>query len=128
VASGAVLSDRWLAEVRDGVAVDALRARFAAVAWEAALRFGAEGRAGTAPALVAQLDGLLASGRAVVQRRHGALHWPDAARLITRGRNPTFYQHGYLFYANSLCFWERERVQLQVLVNGSTASPPGCVL
>ena len=86
------------------------------------------GPPGMAPALVARLDALLAEGRAVVQRRHGALHWPDAERLLTRGRNPTLYQHGYLFYANSLCFWERERVQLQVLVNGSTASPPGCVL
>ncbi len=127
-ASGADLADPWMAEVRDGVAVDALRVRFAAVAWEAALRFGEGGRDGMAPALVARLDALLAEGRAVVQRRHGALHWPDAERLLTRGRNPTLYQHGYLFYANSLCFWERERVQLQVLVNGSTASPPGCVL
>jgi len=100
----------------------------AAVAWEAALRFGQGGRDGMAPALVARLDALLAEGRAVVQRRHGALHWPDADRLLPRGRNPTLYQHGYLFYANSLCFWERERVQLQVLVNGSTARPPGCVL
>jgi len=127
-ASGADLSDPWMAEVRDGVAVDALRVRFAAVAWEAALRFGQGGREGMAPALVARLDALLAEGRAVVARRHGALHWPDAERLLTRGRNPTLYQHGYLFYANTLCFWERERVQLQVLVNGSTASPPGCVL
>lgn len=127
-ASGADLMDPWIAEVRDGVAVDALRARFAAAAWEAALRFGESGRGGDGPSLVAQLDGLLAEGRAVVQRRHAALHWSDPQRLITRGRNPTLYQHGYLFYANSLCFWERERVQLQVLVNGSTASPPGCVL
>lgn len=127
-ASGADLSDVWIAEVRDGVAIDALRARFAAVAWEAALRFGEGGRAGMAPALVTRLDELLAGGREVVARRHAALHWPEAQRLLTRGRNPTFYQHGFLFYANSLCFWERERVQLQVLVNGSTASPPGCVL
>lgn len=127
-ASGADLMDPWIAEVRDGVAVDALRVRFAAVAWEAALRFGEGGRDGTAPALVARLDELVTNGRAVVQRRHAALHWSDPQRLITRGRNPTLYQHGYLFYASSLCFWERERVQLRVLVNGSTESPPGCVL
>lgn len=127
-ASGADLGDPWIAEVRDGVAVDALRARFAAVAWEAAARFGEGGRAGAAPALVAQLDELLAGARVVVARRHRSLHWNEPERLLTRVRNPTFYQHGYLFYAGSLCFWERERVQLQALVNGSTASPPGCVL
>ncbi len=114
--------------MRDGVAVDALRVRFAAVAWEAALRFGEGGRDGVASTLLTRLDTLLAECSAVVQRRHRALHWPDAERLLTRGRNPTLYQHGYLFYANSLCFWERERVQLQVLINGSTASVPGCVL
>lgn len=127
-ATGASGNDVWMAEVRDGVAVDALRARFAAVAWEAAVRFGETGRTGMAPALVGQLEVLVTGGRAVVARRHAALHWPDAPRLLTRGRNPTFYQHGYLYYANSLCFWERERAQLEALVNGATAAPPGCVL
>ncbi len=126
-ASGADLSDPWLGEVRDGVAVDVARARFAAVAWEAAVTFGAGDRA-AANALLAQLPGLRDQGLEVVRRRHGSLHWPDAGRLLQRGRNPTLYQHGYLYYANSLCFWERERIQLLRLVTGATDAVPACVL
>jgi len=126
--SGIDRTDPFLAELDDAVAVDLARARFALAVWSAAVGFGDGGRTPAVDALLAQADTALAEGRAVVARRHGALHWPDAPAMLTRRRNPTLYQHGYLHYANSLCFWERERVQLRALVLGDTAPVPGCVL
>ena len=36
--------------------------------------------------------------------------------------------YGYLCEADTLCYWERERVQVRSLVLGESETPPSCVL
>ena len=117
-ASGADAADPFVAEVRDGLAIDAARARFAAALYGAAA-------ADDASAL-AKADPYLDAARAVVARRHSALHDPDPASLLTRGRNPTLYPYGYLFEADTLCYWERERAQAAAALGVATAEAPPC--
>lgn len=117
-------TDPWFAEVRDGVQVDALRARFAHHVFAGALAV-AEGGDGEAE-LAAATD-LMRSAQRVVDRRHAALWWGGGERLVAQeDPNPTLYQFGYLAKADDLCFWERERVQLSNLVRGENASVPPC--
>src|SRR5262249_35499560 len=115
----------WLSEVRDGMAVDAARARFAAAAYRAAVAF-ADG--GDATADLAEVDAALEAGRAVIAHRHAHLHAPDAAPLLTRHRNSTLYSFGYLYNADKLCYWNRERGQLRNRVLHETNPDPGCAL
>ena len=112
--------DRWVAELRDGLAIDALRARYMAALVQASIDRDE-----------AQLDAavaLLADARVVVGRRHADLHDPMPERLLTEGRNDTLYDYGYLLRAEELCFWERERLQVSELVTGADEVIPGCSL
>ncbi|HLU67324.1 MAG TPA: hypothetical protein VKZ63_13660 [Kofleriaceae bacterium] len=119
--------DRVRRELEDGVAVTALRARFIATAYRAVLAHLA-GDAGEAERLRGELDELLAAGHEVVARRHADLHFPDPARLLEPDTNATFYQWGYLKQADELCYWERERVEVERLTAGATAPIPPCVM
>lgn len=118
--------ERWLSEVRDGVAIDAHRTRFAHALWGAALR----GAAGEDPsALIAEAEAALAPARAVVERRHAAMHDRDPARLTARRtRTATLYQYGYLREAAQLCFWERELALAKNALLGASERAPTCVL
>lgn len=120
--------DPFLAELDDALAVDLARAEFARAVWSAAAAYGEAGRTPAVEALVGEAEAALGRGREVVARRHRALHWPEAGALVNRRRNPTLYQHGYLHYAHSLCYWERERVQLRNALFNENAAVPGCVL
>jgi hypothetical protein len=62
----------------------------------------------------------------VVARRHAHLHAPHPERLTKRVHNPTLYQFGYLFWADSLCYWERERVETARLLGLTGAVIPAC--
>ncbi|MFZ5479428.1 MAG: hypothetical protein ACOZNI_21870, partial [Myxococcota bacterium] len=115
--------DAWVDEVRDGVEVDALRAEFAAAAWGAAVA-KARGEAASASDAAAILE----DARAVVTRRHAALHDPQGERLITHGDNATLYDYGYLLRADELCFWERELEQLRNHVEGADVDVRACTL
>ena len=118
--------DRWLAELRDGAAVDEHRARFVARVLDAVLLYG-EG-ADASDALTAA-EAELEAARVVVQRRHGDLHDPDGADLIAGDLpNPTIYDYGYIAQGNTLCFWERELAQAQNLILAADVDVPGCVL
>ena len=67
--------------------------------------------------------------RAVVERRHAAMHDRDPARLVAvRARTLTFYQYGYLREADRLCFWERELILAKNALLGMDGRVPGCVL
>ena len=112
--------DRWVAELRDGLAIDALRARYMAALVLASIDRD-EAQLGAAVAL-------LADARVVVDRRHADLHDPMPERLLTEGRNDTLYDYGYLLRAEELCFWERERLQVSELVTGADEVIPGCSL
>jgi hypothetical protein len=118
--------DPWLAEVRDGFAIDRARTAFAAAVAEAALH-GARGEDATdalAAAATARAD-----ARGVVDRRHAALHDPLPERLRVRADNATLYDYGYLIRADELCFWGRELAAVtNVVVEGSALEVPGCGL
>jgi hypothetical protein len=125
-ALSAVDSEPFLAELRDGLAIDVQRARFAHALWSAAVQSaGAE----DATEALAALEAALAAGQAIVDRRHAALHDPDPEEILAqRSRNALLYRYGYLREAGDLCFWGRERVQLRNTFLGESATVPPCVL
>jgi hypothetical protein len=98
-------------ELLDGLEVAAARTRFAAELW-----------AGQ----IAGAERALATGRAAVHRRHSILHDRDGERLLRAGENQTFYPYGYLFLADSLCYWERELVQARSAFQGTSGEVPPC--
>jgi hypothetical protein len=110
--------DPWVDELRDGVDIDAERALFMASLVDASIE-GSQAHLDTATASLAQ-------ARKVVDRRHSALWDPSAQRLITKGRNNTLYDFGYLLRADELCYWERELLQVTELVTGDKQTLPGC--
>lgn len=115
----------WLDEVLDGIEVDALRAEYVARLYQAVLNHADHGGD---DGELAQAESLRQQARVVVDRRHGAMHDPDAAALVERNDNPTIYDYGYLYRAEQLCFWEREKVQAEGLVLGVQGTDPGCAL
>lgn len=129
--------DRWRAEIADGLAIDVVRADFVIAAYRATLAH-LSGDAATARARYQDAQDALARARAIVDRRHAALHdfaatSADAAvsahgRLTSRGENYTYYQYGYLYQADTLCFWHRELDQVGAILGVSTETPPNCIL
>jgi hypothetical protein len=118
-------SDPWVAEIADGVAIDVHRARFAHAILSAMLAFLETSSDG---GWLAKADGHLADAKVVVSRRHGRLHDPRTARLLARGTNSTIYPFGYLYMADQLCYWQRERVQARNAVLGANDKVPACVI
>ena len=119
--------DRFWREVVDGAEVTALRARFVALAYRATLAH-LEGSAEEAAAARGEMDRTLERGRQVVARRHADFHFPDRSCLVGQDLNATFYQWGYLKQADELCYWERERVEIDRLVDGADTPIPTCVM
>ncbi len=117
----------WAAELRDGFEANRLRARFVLEAQEATLRH-LTGDTAAAKLSAARAADLLERGRAVVTARHRDLHDTHVRRLVERKTNRTFYQFGYLFMADTLCYWQRELAQMQAILGTATAAPPGCLL
>ncbi|HUS63513.1 MAG TPA: hypothetical protein VMZ28_03180 [Kofleriaceae bacterium] len=118
--------DRFRREVIDGVRVTWLRARFIAGAYRAALAH-LDGRDGEAMTLRAAAADELEAARAVVERRHGDLHFPDPARLLDIDMNQTVYPFGYLTMAHRLCYWERELAEVGNLLDGTGETVPSCI-
>ena len=112
--------DRYSVEMADGVTVTTLRARFAA---ELVRAVAEPASAATA---LANASTLLGEARATVARRHAALHDDVGGRLTIRGENPSIYQFGYLWWADELCYWDREYAQVSNLTTGTDLDVPGC--
>jgi len=117
---------RWADELRDDVDITALRARFAATTYRAALDQLAGDPAAYQRGHDAAAD-LLSRAGDIVARRRAAMHSPSSALYTERGGNHTLYQYGYLFNADTLCFWNRELRQLEQLA-GATVHVPDCLL
>lgn len=115
----------WAAEIVDGIEIDRARARFVHAIYDAVAR-AAVGQPGAEDALSTAAAALVA-GRAVVARRHAALHDRDR-RLLEEGGNATFYQYGYLRYADDLCYWRREQAMAENAVRRQSAPIPPCFL
>ena len=116
----------WLAEVRDGMEVTLHRLNFVAAVYQAGL-IHFEG--GDPTAQLAAADAAFAGGQAVVSRRKSATQDPEGERWMTPAwDNPTIYQYGYLYRSDTLCFWERERIKLEVIMGEDAGPVPGCAL
>ncbi len=121
----ALPTDPFLDELRDGFAIDVARSRFVAELHLALASFRATGEDGGHLALADEAE---AKGRAIVKRRHGALHDGRTAELTTRQELPTIYQFGYLYQPDSLCLWARERILLRHALFQEKGTVPGCAL
>jgi hypothetical protein len=120
-ASHADGADPDQAEVVDGMAIDAARARFIHALYAAAM---AAATSGDSAAPRAEANAALAEARAIVTRRHAGI---DSRYTSDGFGNATIYPFGYLAQADALCYWQRELVQLGNLVDGTSALAPGCI-
>ena len=124
-------SRRWADELRDGFEIDQLRVRFILAVYEA-MRANAAGDSTTAHVRADRAAELLDDAREVVARRHGDMHDTHGRRLVDKAgesnSNRTFYQYGYLYNADTLCFWQRELTQVEGFLGRTSAIPPGCLL
>lgn len=118
-------SSRWARELRDGFRVDLLRAQFVAATYDAMLAH-LDGDDGRAAKRFADAKALLDRARPVVKDRHGDLHDNHGRRTLDKTGNQTFYQFGYLYFADTLCYWQRELDQLGKELGLSTAVPSSC--
>lgn len=117
--------DRWSNELRDGLLANTARARFVTYAY---LAVAAHADGNETTGLLDEADAWYAEGQAIVARRHGAFHDPVGERLVERADNPTLYDYGYLYNADTLCFWARERGEVRELLLGEDWTDPGCTL
>lgn len=117
----------WADELRAGIRVTALRARFAATEYQAAID-QLTGDHDAALAGEAQLHDLIAAAEPIVAARRLALHWPDRTTLVERGGNNTVFGYGYLLNADTLCYWHRELADLDRLLGLSTDAIPDCYI
>ena len=115
---------RWLAELRDGIAIDSVRGRFTTALYRSQLAHlnGQDPTIQHDAALAA-----LAQARRIVAGRHGDLH-DGRPRLRVEENNATFYLYGYLFMADTLCFWERELRQMELQIGLFDGAAPSCLL
>lgn len=117
----------WADELRGAIRITALRARFAATEYEAAID-QLTGMHDAAVAAEQRLHDLIAQAEPIVAARRLALHWPDRTTLLERGPNETVYGYGYLMNADTLCYWHRELAQLDQLLGLSTDAIPSCLI
>jgi hypothetical protein len=115
---------RWTRELRDGIEIDRLRASFVEANYRSVLAHlsGASGDIERARA-VRFLD----QARTLVASRHADLHDTHRRRLVDKTPNHTFYQFGYLYMADTLCYWQRELDQAGAILGNSTAVPGTCL-
>lgn len=112
-----------LREIADGLAVTAARTRFALVVYQTAITIG---KGEPTEARFAELDALLAKGKAAVAKRHGDTWDPSPARLFGPTPNSTQYPYGYLKQPHNLCFWVRELAELKNLRDQTSNPTPNC--
>jgi hypothetical protein len=115
---------RWTREIRDGLDIDRLRARFVLATYHTVIAHLTGGDTAT-PLREAQK--ILDDAQDTVHHRDHDLHDTHATRLISRPTNHTTYQFGYLFMADTLCYWHRELAQVQNILGDASVSPPACV-
>ena len=115
---------RWTRELRDGLALDVLRAQFVVANYRSVLAH----LAGTSdPDERERAQALLDIAKVRVAGRHADMHDTHRRRLVDSTQNRTFYQFGYLHMADTLCYWQRELDQAGALIGDSTAVPDTCL-
>lgn len=116
---------RWGDELRAGFEIDLWRARFVEATYQAALAH-LDGDPTTAKKRYEAAKGFLDHAREVVDDRHDDLHDARGRRLLDKTANQTFYQFGYLYFADSLCYWQRELDQVGGLLGSTSVIPASC--
>jgi len=126
-----VPDSRWGREIRDGFKVDRLRAQFMYALYAATV---ASARGGNPDADYKRAQELIAEAQRVVTSRHGDLHDTHRRRLLDSPNddpnvlpNKTYYQYGYLYHADFLCYWHRELTQVGNILGKTTDAPAGCL-
>ena len=113
----------WAIEVAQGFNVNALRLSFVANLYGAVLD-DAEGLDVQERLTLARSD--LQGANEVITDRHTSLHYPEPGTLLYSGATSTRYAFGYLRMANELCYWQRELIQAEGLLEGSSQNAPSC--
>jgi hypothetical protein len=116
---------RWGRELEDGFVIDRLRAHFVLATWEATLAH-IDGDGEAAMKALREAEALAVRSQEVVTSRHGDMHDKKSKRYIEKTPNATFYQFGYLHFANNLCYWNRELLQVEAILGNTTMAPLGC--
>ncbi len=116
---------RWGKELRAGFEIDLLRTKFVEATYQAALAH-LDGDDKRAKARYAAAEDYLDDAREIVGDRHGDLHDAHERRVLDRTPNQTFYQFGYLYFADSLCYWKRELDQVGGMLGSTSVIPPSC--
>lgn len=118
--------DRWLGEIVDGVHATRVRVDDAIALWTAAADL-ADGM--SIEAAFTQLTAIEAEATTVVAHRLARFHAPNGDELVAERRpSALLYQYGYLRHANDLCYYRRERIELDNLAHGTGMTLPSCLL
>lgn len=115
---------RWGRELRESMIVTTLRAEFVLATWEAVLD---KVNGGSGAMAAARAEAALAAVKPVIKARHRDLHERHGRRSVDQTVNSTVYQYGYLYMADTQCYWHRELVQMKRALGTTTDSPPGCL-
>jgi hypothetical protein len=115
------VADAEQAEVKDGIAIDAARARFIQALYAAAV---AQAGGDHSPPSLEVARARLASAQKIVARRHATI--PPLYTQDGEG-GATIYPFGYLQQADTLCYWQRELLELENALGQSSDMPPGCI-
>ncbi len=119
-------NDRWTSELRDGLAIDRVRTRFVLETYGATLAHLA-GDDAAAEDHFRKAQGFFVQAQGIVARRDRDLHDELGDRLIGKTANRTFYQFGYLYMADTLCYWDRELVQVGGILGNTSEAVPSCL-
>jgi hypothetical protein len=123
---------RWSRELRQGITIDRLRTQFIHALYSAVV---AKARGGSPDADVARAHQLFDEAKPVIAARHHDLHDTHRSamsggtkpRLVDRAFDYGLYQYGYLYNADTMCFWNRELIEVGNLFGTTSEQPPGCL-
>ena len=113
---------RWSREIRDGIHVDLMRAEFVFHVYSAAI----DHLKGTSGRHLQLAEQVLAEATETIHDRQSDMHDTHGRRLVDKTTNQTAYQFGYLYFADTLCYWNRELAQVKNLTGDTSIIPPAC--
>jgi hypothetical protein len=116
---------RWSRELLDGVDIDVLRAKFIRATYTSILA-SLRGDAASAETSYKDAAEIIADAHIIIEHRHNDLHDTHGRRLLEKNENATSFQFGYLYFAQNLCYWQRELDQLSGMLHGQSELPQSC--
>lgn len=110
----------WCSEWVDGFAIDRLRAEHSIWLYRAVIDLARGGSSHGSH--LARARKVTAQAAKVIARREQGYRYP-VSRLTAAYENPTSYDFGYLRQAHTSCFWERQDLQVEILLTEGVAAP-----